>query len=43
MSERSESADERSVLNTDGPLVDALREKYHVPALLAVVAVSLAV
>ena len=41
MSERSESADERSVLNTDGPLVDALREKYHVPALLAVVAVML--
>ncbi|EJN61249.1 oligosaccharyl transferase, archaeosortase A system-associated [Halogranum rubrum] len=41
MSERSESADERSVLNTDGSLVDTLREKYHVPALLAVVAVML--
>lgn len=41
MSERSESADERSVLNTDGSLVDILREKYHVPALLAVVAVML--
>ena len=41
MSERSESADDSAVLSTDGSLVEVLKQKYHVPALVAVVAVML--